>query len=61
MIIEAAIDGDIIYTNKSDRDTIDLLTKRHNPKKYSKLSIRIFNDLNHLSEMFNKNVMVRRN
>ena len=34
VIIGAAIDGgDIIYTNKADRDTIDILTKRYNPKK----------------------------
>ena len=55
MIIEAAIDGDVIYRNKADRDTIDILTKRYNPKKrYSKLSVQIFNDLNKLSGMVKK-------
>ena len=55
MVIEAAIDDNIIYMNKADRDTIDILTKWHNPKKkYTKLSIKIFNDLNKLSVMVKK-------
>ena len=55
MIIEAAIVGDIIYTNKGDHDTIDILTKQCKPtKKYSKLSIQIFNDLNQLSGVVEK-------
>ena len=54
-VIEVVIDGNIIYTNKANRSTIDLLAKRHNPKKtYSKLSIQIFNDLNQLSSMVKK-------
>ena len=54
-VIEVVIDGNIIYTNKADRSTIDLLAKRRNPKKnYSKLSIQIFNDLNQLSSMVKK-------
>ena len=55
LVIEATIDADIIYTNKADLDTIDILTKRYNPKKkYSKLSVQIFNDLNKLSGMVKK-------
>ena len=61
MIIVAAIDGNVIYRNRGDLDTINILTKRYNPKKkYSKLSIQIFNDLHKLSGMV-KNVMVCRN
>ena len=33
MIIEAVIDNDVIYQNKADKDTIDILTKRSNSKK----------------------------
>ena len=33
MILEAKIGNGIIYENKVDRDTIDILTKRFNPKK----------------------------
>ena len=55
MIVEAKLDDDILYTNKADHDTIDILTKRFNPKKkYSKLSKQIFNDLNQLSGMVKK-------
>ena len=32
MIIEAAIDDHVIYSNKADKDTINILTKRFNPK-----------------------------
>ena len=55
IVIEVAIDGDVIYTNKADRDTIHILTKRFNPEKhYSKLSVQLFNDLNKLSVMVKK-------
>ena len=61
MIIEARLGDDILYTNKGDRDTIDILTKRFNPKKkYSKVSQQIFNDLNQLSGMV-KNGMENQN
>ena len=33
MIIDAAINGDVINKNKCDCDTIHLLTKRFNPTK----------------------------
>ena len=33
MVVEAAIDGDIVYSNTADKDTINLLTKRYNSKK----------------------------
>ena len=51
MEIQAAIDNcDVIYTNKADKDSIHLLTKRFDPKnRYLKLSIQMFNDLNQLS------------
>ena len=56
MEIEAAVDGGrIIYTNKANKDTIDLLMKRYKPsQKYSKRAIQIFNDLNQLSGMAKK-------
>ena len=60
MIIEAKLSsGDyILYTNKCDKCTIDLLTKRYNPKtKYSQLAKNIFNDLNDLSGMVKKRNM----
>ena len=60
MIIEAKLsnNNDILYTNKCDKCTIDLLTKRYNPKtKYSQLAKNIFNDLNDLSGMVKKRNM----
>ena len=57
MVIEANLGDDILYTNKADRDTINILTKRFNRKKeYSKLSQHIFNDLNQLSGMIKKDM-----
>ena len=59
MIIEAKLSNndDILYSNKCDK-TINLLTKRYNPKiKYSQLSKNIFNDLNDLSGMVKKQNM----
>ena len=35
MIVEAKLDDDILYTNKGDIDTINILTKHFNPKKYT--------------------------
>ena len=60
MIIEAKLSNndDILYTNKCDKCTIDLLTKGFNPKtKYSQLAKNIFNDLNDLSGMVKKRNM----
>ena len=60
MIIEAKLsnDDDVLYTNKCDRSTINLLTKRYNPKmKYTQLAKQIFNDLNELSGMVKKRNM----
>ena len=60
MIIEAKLSNndDILYSNKCDKCTIDLLTKRYNPKtKYSQLAKNIFNDLNDLSGMVKKRNM----
>ena len=61
MIIEAKLsnnNGDILYSNRCDKCTIDLLTKRYNPKrKYSQLAKNIFNDLNDLSGMIKKRNM----
>ena len=60
MIIEAKLsdNDDILYSNKCDKCTIDLLTKRFNPKKkYSELAKNIFNDLNDLSGIVKKRNM----
>ena len=60
MIIEAKLSNndDILYSNRCDKCTIDLLTKRYNPKKkYSQLAKNIFNDLNDLSGMVKKRNM----
>ena len=60
MIIEAKLTNcnDILYTNKCDNSTIDLLTKRFNPKtKYTQLAKNIFNDLNVLSGIVKKRNM----
>ena len=60
MIIEAKLsnNNDILYSNRCDKCTIDLLTKRYNPKrKYSQLAKNIFNDLNDLSGMVKKRNM----
>ena len=60
MILEAKLSNcdDILYSNKCDEPTIDLLTKRFNPKtKYSQLAKNIFNDLNDLSGMVKKRNM----
>ena len=60
MIIEAKLSNndDILYSNRCDKCTIDLLTKRYNPKrKYSQLAKNIFNDLNDLSGIVKKRNM----
>ena len=52
MVLEASINGKVVYSVNCDRDLIDLLTKRFNPKKrYSQKAIMIFNDLNTLSNL----------
>ena len=44
--------GSLVYQADADKSLIDLLTKRFNPKtKYSLNAVRIFNDLNQLSNM----------
>ena len=44
--------GKLLYSADADRSLINLLTKRFNPKtKYSMNAVRIFNDLNTLSNM----------
>ena len=44
--------GELIYEADADKSLINLLTKRYNPKtKYSINAVRIFNDLNTLSNM----------
>ena len=44
--------GKLIYEADADKSVIDLLTKRFNPKtKYSMNAVKIFNDLNMLSNM----------
>ena len=44
--------GKLIYEANADKSLINLLTKRYNPKtKYSLNAVKIFNDLNTLSNM----------
>ena len=60
MIIEAKLSNndDILYSNRCDKSTIELLNKRYNPKrKYSQLAKNIFNDLNDLSGIVKKRNM----
>ena len=52
MLLDVYKDNKIVYQDKADRSLIDLLTKRYNPKtKYSIDAVRIFNDLNLLTNM----------
>ena len=44
--------GKLLYSADADRSLINLLTKRYNPKtKYSINAVKIFNDLNTLSNI----------
>ena len=44
--------GKLVYQSDADKSLLNLLTKRFNPKtKYSMNAVRIFNDLNTLSNM----------
>ena len=52
MKLNAYRGGKLIYEADADRSLVDLLTKRYNPKtKYSMNAVKIFNDLNMLSNM----------
>jgi len=52
MKLHAYRDGKKIYDAVADKSLINLLTKRYNPKtKYTQNAIKIFNDLNMLSNM----------
>ena len=52
MLLEVYKNNQLVYQDKADRSLIDLLTKRYNPKtKYSINAVRIFNDLNLLTNM----------
>ena len=52
MVIEAVKDGKKVYEDIADKSLIDLITKRFDPKKkYSSKAIKIFNNLNILSNM----------
>ena len=52
MLLDVYKDNKLVYQDKADRSLIDLLTKRYNPKtKYSIDAVRIFNDLNLLTNM----------
>ena len=52
MLLDIYKDNKLVYQDKADRSLIDLLTKRYNPKtKYSIDAVRIFNDLNLLTNM----------
>ena len=50
MKLNAYRGGKLVYQSDADKSVINLLTKRFNPKtKYSMNAVRIFNDLNSLS------------
>ena len=52
MKLKAYHGGKLIYEADADKSVIDLLTKRFNPKmKYSMNAMKIFNDLNMLSNI----------
>ena len=52
MVIEAVKDGKKVYEDIADKSLVDLITKRFDPKKkYSSKAIKIFNNLNMLSNM----------
>ena len=52
MLLDVYKNDKLVYQDKADRSLIDLLTKRYNPKtKYSIDAVRIFNDLNLLTNM----------
>ena len=52
MLLEVYKNNQLVYQDKADKSLIDLLTKRYNPKtKYSIDAVRIFNDLNLLTNM----------
>ena len=52
MLLDVYKNDKLVYQDKADKSLIDLLTKRYNPKtKYSINAVRIFNDLNLLTNM----------
>ena len=52
MLLDVYKNDKLVYQDKADKSLIDLLTKRYNPKtKYSIDAVRIFNDLNLLTNM----------
>ena len=52
MLLDVYKDNKLVYQDIADRSLIDLLTERYNPKtKYSIDAVRIFNDLNLLTNM----------
>ena len=52
MLLDVYKNDKLVHQDKADRSLIDLLTKRYNPKtKYSIDAVRIFNDLNLLTNM----------
>ena len=52
MKLNAFWDGKLVYEADADRSLVDLLRKRFNPKtKYSMNAVKIFHDLNMLSNM----------
>ena len=52
MLLDVYKKDKLVYQDKADKSLIDLLTKRYNLKtKYSINAVRIFNDLNLLSNM----------
>ena len=54
-ILEVMMNNEIIYKTRADKATVDILTKRFdNSKKYTKKAIKIFNDLNTITNMKRK-------
>ena len=52
MKLNAYRGGKLVYQCDADKSLVNLLTKRYNPKtKYSMNAVRIFNDLNTLSNI----------
>ena len=52
MKLNAYRGGNLVYSSDADKSLINLLTKRFNPRiKYSVNAVRIFNNLNMLSNM----------
>ena len=43
--------GQVVYQDKADKSLVDLLTKSYSPRRYSNQAIKVFNNLNMLSNI----------